>query len=71
VNEWIDWVRRLRAISQNGLTYAKDPFDVERYTQLLVLAADIAVETAVKCRPAVRLRAGGVYFECVNCRRCS
>jgi len=28
---WIRWARELRAIAQTGLTYARDPFDVERY----------------------------------------
>ena len=39
---WLDWARRLRGIAQNGLTYARDPFDVERYRQVQRLAAEIA-----------------------------
>ena len=36
------WVRRLQAIAQSGLTYAKDPYDVERYQQIRRIAAEIA-----------------------------
>ncbi len=40
--EWLGWVRRLQAIAQSGLTYAKDPYDVERYEQVRMIAAEIA-----------------------------
>ena len=38
----MDWVRRLQAIAQSGLTYAKDPYDVERYEQVRTIAAEVA-----------------------------
>ncbi len=38
---WLDWARRMQAIAQNGLTFAKDPFDQERYEQLRQLAAEV------------------------------
>lgn len=47
--EWLQWAQRLQAIAQNGLTYAKDPFDVERFDQVRQIAAEIlasASETA-------------------------
>ncbi len=40
--KWLDWVRRLQAIAQNGLTYSKDPYDIDRYNTLLDIAAEIA-----------------------------
>jgi ADP-ribose pyrophosphatase YjhB (NUDIX family) len=40
--EWLEWVRRLQAMAQSGLTYAKDPYDVERYQQIRRIAAEIA-----------------------------
>src|SRR5919205_2599105 len=40
--EWLDWVKRLQAIAQSGLTYAKDPYDVERYEQVRRIAAEMA-----------------------------
>ena len=38
----LDWARRLQAIAQTGLTYASDPFDVERYHAIRRLAAEMA-----------------------------
>jgi ADP-ribose pyrophosphatase YjhB (NUDIX family) len=38
----LGWVRRLQAIAQSGLTYAKDPYDVERYEQVRTIAAELA-----------------------------
>jgi ADP-ribose pyrophosphatase YjhB (NUDIX family) len=38
----LGWVRRLQAIAQSGLTYAKDPYDVERYEQVRTIAAEVA-----------------------------
>lgn len=39
--KWLDWVRRLQSMAQNGLTYSKDPYDVDRYNTLLDIAAEI------------------------------
>jgi ADP-ribose pyrophosphatase YjhB (NUDIX family) len=39
---WIDWVRRLQAISETGLEYASDPHDVERYEEVARLASEVA-----------------------------
>jgi ADP-ribose pyrophosphatase YjhB (NUDIX family) len=35
------WARRLAAIAQNGLTYAVDVYDVERYTALREIAVEM------------------------------
>jgi ADP-ribose pyrophosphatase YjhB (NUDIX family) len=37
----LTWAQRLQAIAQTGLTYAKDPFDIERYMQVRQIAAEI------------------------------
>ncbi|HNQ90387.1 MAG TPA: NUDIX hydrolase [Verrucomicrobiota bacterium] len=37
--QWLDWCRRLQAIAQNGLCFARDPHDVERYTAIREIAA--------------------------------
>lgn len=42
--KWLDWVRQLQAIGQTGLAFTRDPYDRERYEQLLHLAAEIAAE---------------------------
>jgi ADP-ribose pyrophosphatase YjhB (NUDIX family) len=38
---WLNWAQRLQAISQIGLTYAKDAYDRERYSAIGELAAEI------------------------------
>jgi ADP-ribose pyrophosphatase YjhB (NUDIX family) len=40
--QWLEWTQRLQAIAQTGLTYAADPYNVERYEQLREIAAEIA-----------------------------
>lgn len=37
--DWLAWTRELQAIAQSGLTFAKDPYDIERYQQLRALAS--------------------------------
>lgn len=41
--QWLTWVKELQAIAQNGLTYGRDPYDLERYAALRQIAAEIAV----------------------------
>lgn len=40
--QWLDWVRRMQSIGQAGLKYGHDAYDLERYEQLIALAAEIA-----------------------------
>jgi ADP-ribose pyrophosphatase YjhB (NUDIX family) len=40
-NRWLAWSRALRAISQSGLHFCKDPYDRERYDQVQRIAAEI------------------------------
>jgi ADP-ribose pyrophosphatase YjhB (NUDIX family) len=44
VPDWLRWTRQLQTIAQAGLTYAQDPYDIERYEALRDLAAEIAAE---------------------------
>ena len=39
---WLKFTQRLQAIAQNGLTYAENPFDIERYEHLRDLAVEMA-----------------------------
>ncbi len=39
--QWLEWAKRIQSISQIGLAYAKDPFDIERYEALRGIAAEI------------------------------
>ncbi len=38
---WRDSMKRLRAIAQTGLTYSKDPYDLERYEELEAMALSL------------------------------
>jgi ADP-ribose pyrophosphatase YjhB (NUDIX family) len=51
---WLDWSRRLQAIAQNGLTYARDPYDVERYTAVRDIAAEIIATATQASIPVIK-----------------
>lgn len=39
--KWLTWAKQIQAISQNGLAYGKDIYDIERYEQLRSLSIEI------------------------------
>lgn len=39
--KWLNWSTRLQAIAQTGLTFAKDPYDIERYKAIRKIAAEM------------------------------
>lgn len=43
---WLDWAQRLAAIAQSGLAYCQNPFDIERYEQIRVLAAEMVAHNS-------------------------
>ncbi|WNG17139.1 NUDIX hydrolase [Cystobacter fuscus] len=48
----LQWIQRLQAIAQTGLTYARDPYDLERYRELRALAVEmLAAEGGVPEEP--------------------
>jgi len=38
---WLEWNQRLQAIAQNGLTFARDAYDLERYQAIRQIAAEM------------------------------
>ncbi len=38
---WLRWAKQLNGIAQAGLTYSKSDYDLERYAQIMRLAAEI------------------------------
>ncbi len=38
---WLRWARELQSIAQTGLTFSADPYDLERYQRLRVIAAEM------------------------------
>jgi ADP-ribose pyrophosphatase YjhB (NUDIX family) len=41
---WLEWSQRLQAIAQNGLTFAHDSYDIERYRAIRQIAAEMLAE---------------------------
>jgi len=39
--QWLQWASEIQAISQAGLTYSQEPFDLQRYQRLQTLAAEM------------------------------
>src|SRR3954463_4568824 len=50
-NELLLWARQLQAISQNGITYAINNYDLERYTHIQRLAAEMMASTDPRVTP--------------------
>lgn len=45
-NRWLDWSKRLQALAQTGLTYARDPYDIERYNAVRQIAAEMLSQSS-------------------------
>lgn len=41
---WLEWIKQTYAIAQWGLTYSKDPFDLERYEVLRQLSVEMMAD---------------------------
>lgn len=53
--EWLRWAQRLQAIAQTGLTYARDPYDRERYEELRGIAVEMAARALAAPAEEVRV----------------
>lgn len=42
--KWLEWARRIQAISQSGLHFSKDAFDIERYEEFKKISTEIIAE---------------------------
>jgi ADP-ribose pyrophosphatase YjhB (NUDIX family) len=40
-SKWLDWAREIYSLSQSGLTYSGNPYDLERYKRLQEITAEI------------------------------
>ncbi|WP_096271977.1 NUDIX hydrolase [Paucisalibacillus globulus] len=43
-NKWLEWARRIQSLSQAGLAFSKDAFEIERYEELRNISAEILTE---------------------------
>jgi ADP-ribose pyrophosphatase YjhB (NUDIX family) len=58
-SQWLVWARALQAVAQTGLTYAKDPFDTQRYEAVRRIAAEMM---AAGSSPPIDARTLGEFF---------
>lgn len=49
--KWLAWAQKIQALSQSGLAYCKDVYDIERYEELRALSIEI-LETYTGMDPA-------------------
>jgi ADP-ribose pyrophosphatase YjhB (NUDIX family) len=42
----LEWARRVQAIAQSGLAFSRDHYDIERYEQLVRIAAEMAASAS-------------------------
>ncbi|WP_164669974.1 NUDIX hydrolase [Virgibacillus doumboii] len=42
--KWLEWAKRIQSLSQAGLTFSKDVYDIERYEELRDISAEIMEE---------------------------
>src|SRR5262245_19913704 len=40
-NQWMNWAREIFSLSQAGLTYSENPYDIERYRRLQEITAEM------------------------------
>lgn len=45
-DRWIDWIVELQSLAQAGLTYGKDVYDLERYTRIREITAEMLGDLA-------------------------
>jgi ADP-ribose pyrophosphatase YjhB (NUDIX family) len=43
-SKWMDWAREIFSLSQSGLTYSGNPYDIERYKRLQEITAEIIAD---------------------------
>lgn len=56
--DWLRWAEALQTIASAGLTYTRDPFDRERFTQVRAVAAEILARHTDLPLPAATTRLG-------------
>jgi len=44
IPKWLEWVKELQAIAQNGLTYSQNEFDIQRYKSVRKIASEILAQ---------------------------
>lgn len=50
---WLGWAREIFSLSQSGLTYSANPFDIERYKRLQEITAEMIESQSVLSKESV------------------
>ncbi|MBN2387878.1 MAG: NUDIX hydrolase [Anaerolineales bacterium] len=53
IPQWLAWAREIHSLSQSGLTYSQNGYDLERYRRLQEIAAEIVAAHSEITREAV------------------
>ena len=62
--KWLDWAVELQALAQAGLFYSKDIYDIERFTRIRQIAAEmIAAPTGLPLETATDLFCGETGYQ--------
>jgi hypothetical protein len=54
IPKWLEWAKSLQAIAQNGLEYAGNEFDIERYNSVMDIAAEILSEHSLVKKEVIK-----------------
>lgn len=54
IPKWLEWAKSLQAIAQNGLEYAANEFDIERYKSVMEIAAEILSEHSLVKKEVIK-----------------
>jgi hypothetical protein len=52
-SKWLNWAREIFSLSQSGITYSGNPYDIERYKRLQEITAEIIASQAEIPKEAV------------------
>lgn len=64
VPKWLAWAQQLEAIAQNGLTYAPNEFEIERYKKVREIAAEMmASQSGIDAEVIASYFAHGAGYE--------
>lgn len=44
IPKWLKWAKELQSLSQSGLNYTENPFEIERYKAIMKVSAEIMAE---------------------------
>lgn len=52
-SQWLSWAREIFSLSQSGITYSGNPYDIERYKRLQQITAEILASQSQVSKEAV------------------